>query len=108
MHQLISEALASRLRESADALIELEMQRLDLLQSAVWSKAVAGDTFAVASVLRIMERRARLAGIDAPVKASIETGPLAIRLEVEEAAAEFDRKLAMRLASLADAPAGTA
>jgi hypothetical protein len=34
----------------------------------VWTKALNGDVRAVDSVLRIMERRAKLLGLDAPTK----------------------------------------
>jgi DNA-binding CsgD family transcriptional regulator len=43
---------------------EREAQRLDRLQMAHWSKAVQGDPVATGMVLRIMERRARMYGLD--------------------------------------------
>jgi hypothetical protein len=45
-----------------------ELDRLDRLQVAVWPSAMRGDEKAVANVLRIMDRRARLLGLDAPIK----------------------------------------
>lgn len=43
---------------------KLEELRLDELQQAIWDMAIAGDLKAVETVLRIMERRAKLCGLD--------------------------------------------
>lgn len=43
---------------------QLEEMRLDELQQAIWDMALAGDLKAVETVLRIMERRAKLCGLD--------------------------------------------
>lgn len=45
-------------------LIKLEEMRLDDLQEAIWDMAMAGDLKAVETVLRVMERRAKLRGLD--------------------------------------------
>lgn len=64
--QAIASALKRTIAEPADALRVLEAIRLDRLQAAVWTKALGGDLPAVDRVLKIMERRARLLGLDAP------------------------------------------
>ena len=46
----------------------LELARLDALQTAVWDAAMAGDVKAVGMVLRIIEQRSRLLGLDKPGK----------------------------------------
>jgi orotate phosphoribosyltransferase-like protein len=46
----------------------LELERLDRMMLAVWSDAIKGHLGAVDRVLKISERRARLMGLDAPVK----------------------------------------
>ena len=51
-------------RELAQELVALESMRLDALQAACWEQAMAGDLPAVGVVLKIMERRARLLGLD--------------------------------------------
>ncbi len=54
----------------ADAVDEhrmLEVQRLDALQVAIWDKALSGDIKALNAVLRIIEQRSRLLGLDKPV-----------------------------------------
>ena len=44
----------------------LELARLDALQVAFWEKAMAGDLKAAGMVLRIIEQRSRLLGLDKP------------------------------------------
>jgi hypothetical protein len=64
-HQEVARALRAG-ECAADQLRELELARLDVLQAAVWPKAVTGGLKAVDAVLAIMKRRARLLGLDAP------------------------------------------
>lgn len=52
--------------ESAETLRQMELQRLDALQTALWSDAVKGDVQAVDRVLKVMLRRSQLIGLDAP------------------------------------------
>lgn len=54
--------------ESVEELRATENDRLDRLQIAVWADAMLGNERAVLSVLRILERRAKLNGLDAPVR----------------------------------------
>ena len=51
--------------EEAKVLLQLELERLDALQQAVWEQAMQGHLGAVDRVLRIMERRAKLLGLEA-------------------------------------------
>jgi len=52
--------------EEANEIRRLESARLDALHAKLWSSAMDGDMTAIAGVLRIMERRAKLLGLDAP------------------------------------------
>ena len=61
-------ALAARSQELAAEHRQLELERLDRLLLAVWSSATKGDTAAVTAALKISDRRAKLLGLDAPVK----------------------------------------
>lgn len=61
-------ALKRVLQQPAEELRQAEIDRLDRLQLAAWPKAMQGDNSAIATVLRIMERRAKLLGLDMPVK----------------------------------------
>lgn len=70
-HKTVQRAIAelATLAETEVAeLRALESARLDELHQAVWPQAVAGDLPALDRVIRIMERRARLLGLDAPAK----------------------------------------
>jgi len=63
-HKAYKRGLARTLQQPAAEVRELEADRLDRLQVAVWAKALRGDLQAVDRVLRISERRARLLGLD--------------------------------------------
>jgi hypothetical protein len=65
-HEAVMGALAELTREPAEELRKLELLRLDALQQAVWSDAMKGHLGALDRVLKIMERRAKLAGLDEP------------------------------------------
>lgn len=64
----VDRALKATLREPADHVRELEQDRLDRLQRGVWDEAVAGNEFKIDRVLKIMQRRAEMLGIDPPKK----------------------------------------
>lgn len=49
-------------------LVSLEMERLDAMLAARMDRAIKGDDGAAEMVLKMMERRAKLLGLDAPVK----------------------------------------
>jgi hypothetical protein len=63
-HKIVKRALGRTLQEPAAEIRELEADRLDRLQAAVWTRALKGDLGAFDRVLRTMERRARLLGLD--------------------------------------------
>lgn len=65
--------LAAEQRQGAEALRALEAARLDALQLGHWKAAAAGDVAAATVVLKIMERRARLLGLDTQPGATLDT-----------------------------------
>jgi len=65
-------ALRETLREPAEQVRALELERLDLMLVAVWPSALGGDIAAQQQVLRLMDRRARYLGLDAPQRIDIE------------------------------------
>jgi hypothetical protein len=74
-YQAVAEAVAevnANCRESAEELRRVECERLDALQIAFWDKAAAGDVKAADVVLKVMNRRARLLGLDAPTRTQVE------------------------------------
>lgn len=66
----------------ANELRRLETERLDALQVALWGLASKGDAGAIDRILKIMERRARLLGLDAPTRGDVTSGgqPLTFRV----------------------------
>lgn len=42
----------------------LEILRLDSLQAGLWDKAMLGDARAASAILRIIQQRVRLLGLD--------------------------------------------
>lgn len=59
----LEQAVAEQ-NESAEVLRETELQRLDRLQRGHWASAIAGDTRAADTVLKITDRRMKLLGLD--------------------------------------------
>jgi hypothetical protein len=66
-------ALMRTLQEPADEIRDLASARLDRLLSAVWAKALRGDIPAITASLKILERQAKLMGLDAPTKHQVES-----------------------------------
>ena len=69
-HAAYMRAMKRTLQEPADQVRQAEVDRLDRMQLALWPKAMRGEVNAVATILRVMERRAKLLGLDMPVKIS--------------------------------------
>ncbi len=63
-HRAVAKALAERPVEDIDALRAMEEARLDGLQVALWDKAMGGDCRATTAILRIVDYRIRLLGLD--------------------------------------------
>lgn len=69
----VRRAMQRTLRESgAEEIRDQELDRLDRLQAAVWPRALQGDLPAVGAVVRIMERRSKMLGLDAPITAQVK------------------------------------
>jgi hypothetical protein len=51
---------------------ELELDRLDKMQTAIWGKVMQGDTQAIHTALKILDRRAKYLGLDAPVRSEVK------------------------------------
>ncbi len=71
-HQAVMRALRRTLQEPCDELRRLELERCDALLAGLWPKAKKGHVASVDKVLKVMERRAKLLGLDAPTKIDIE------------------------------------
>lgn len=73
----------------------LEGEKLDTLQAAIWKRAIEGDLPAFDRVLKLMERRAALYGLDAPKAVTLSSGdPTPAGAHVSSIAAQLDRMAA--------------
>jgi len=66
--------LAAQQSDLVEEARNVELQRLDNLQLGIWEDACKGKLSAIDRVLRIMERRARLLGLDKPQITEHEVG----------------------------------
>lgn len=67
-YNYVKGALKETLQESADELRTLELERIDRLLLAVWQNATLGRVEAIDRAIKLMERRAKMLGLDAPVQ----------------------------------------
>jgi hypothetical protein len=65
-------AMVRTLKPATDELRELELDRLDTLQQTYWQPAVQGNMRAADFILRVIDKRAKLLGLDAPTKIQAE------------------------------------
>lgn len=80
-YKIVISALRDLVQEPARELRTLEAERLDSMTLALWARAQKGDLAAIDRLLRIMERRARLLGLDLPL--AIDVGgrePLTVHI----------------------------
>lgn len=84
-------AMKRTLQQPADELRSQEVDRIDNLQLILWDQAVTGDVKAIMAIIKLMERRAKLLGLDAPVRIEQEvttwTGEESIDRAVKDLAA---------------------
>jgi PBSX family phage terminase large subunit len=77
-HRAVMRALAklrTQVVEGADQLRTLELQRLDAMFDPMYAQAARGGQGAVDRCIRIMERRARLLGLDLPTETQEDAAP---------------------------------
>lgn len=70
-YDAVRRSIAEITREPAEELIRLDLERLDVLWGIQYLNAQGGDVQAMAACMKIMERRAKLLGLDAPSKAEV-------------------------------------
>ena len=87
-YKAIRAAIRAVVKEPAEEVLALELQRLDDLLAGVWVAARQGDVAKLDRVLKIMARRASLLGLDAPTKFADATDR---RKEAEAIAAEIGK-----------------
>lgn len=90
----VEAALDKTIREPADRLRELDARRLDSLLLTYWPMAKGGNMDALDRVLRILQRRAKLLGLDLPVVDPSRTDiDVAVRVDVSAVNAQLIAKM---------------
>lgn len=95
VHRLVHEALREIAAEQygdRSAMLAREMQLLDTLARAHLGPAIRGSVQSAQVVLRVSERRAKLLGLDAPVKADV-TVATELDREIESLVARLDQRV---------------
>ena len=72
-YEAVRTAIREIIEEPAKDVLRLDLERLDALWLGAYANAANGDPQAIAACMRIMERRARLLGLDAPVRTDNKT-----------------------------------
>jgi hypothetical protein len=109
--RLVEAALGELIREPAEAVKALELERLDKALAALWPQVSTGDVFAIDRLIKIMDRRSRYLGLDAPTKqvlAGDEEAPVRIKADVSAGEEDPDRaaRILAILAEIGVLPAG--
>ena len=72
-HKAVAAYLRKTLTAPSEELRKIELERLDRLQVIAWKRVtVSADLKAISTVLKIMERRSKLLGLDAPTLFSLQ------------------------------------
>lgn len=82
-YKAVQAGIRKILREPVEELVTLELERLDEMSRALWPAVHRGDPRSIGAMLTLMERRARMLGLDAPKRVRFD-----VRGEVERMAAE--------------------
>lgn len=70
----VNSAIQKTIKPAAEEVKQMQLARLDAMLKALWPSVLSGHLGSIDRVLRIEERRARLLGLDAPVKTDITSG----------------------------------
>jgi 5-methylcytosine-specific restriction endonuclease McrA len=98
--------LAKQERVAAEEIRELELARLDAMWMALWPDIERGDVFAIQTGLKVMERRAKMLGLDSAQKVQIDGRPLQDlpQDQLDARATAIMRRIAMSRAQLMGLP----
>lgn len=84
---IVNRSLDRTEQSNADRMREVENQRLDRAQAAIWPRVLRGEDKAVSLFLQISDRRARINGLNAPTKIDLS---MSVRHEMEQALDELE------------------
>ena len=96
-------ALESIALPHVDAARKEELERLEKLIEGVWAMAATGDKDAIASYMKISERRAKLLGLDRPMEVSATVTEITqAERELQDMIAQAERDALMEAAKVAE------
>ena len=98
-YRSVMAGLKMTLQEPADEVRKLEIGRCNRLLNAIWEKGIKGDYGAIDRILKILERRARYLGLDAPEKRAVVVATTEIKLTPEEMKEQEEEMRALLLSS---------
>lgn len=87
INRALEQSLAEQARD-VEVLRQAELLRLDRLQAGVWTKALAGDPRSAEVALKVIDRRCKLLGLDAPQRFEVLTMD-AVEAEIARLSAEL-------------------
>lgn len=82
--QTAIKVIQEKYTEKADALVTLERQKLDKLEADLVDLVRGGDVKATTAMLKIMERRAKLLGLDEPSKSEVKVDAVEVSIKKPE------------------------
>ncbi len=86
-YDAVKRALLEIIREPAEEVLKLDLERLDTMWEVSYLNAQTGDPQAISSCMKIMDRRAALLGLDAPKVSHVST---TVKKEIDPATVTDD------------------
>ena len=74
VYRVVANALETQTAEAVEGLRSLEVERLDLIQVAVWPAAMAGDVHAASVATKVIMTRCRLLGLEGASGLGVDAG----------------------------------
>lgn len=72
---VLRKEIEKRTKTQLNQVVQLEIERLDALFEKAWKEIKNGNVVAIDKALKIMERRAKYLGLDAPAKSMVGEDP---------------------------------
>lgn len=70
--------------EKAEMIMVLELKKLDKLEFALHEDALDGNVRASSTILKIMERRAKLLGLDSPSRTEVKVDTVDVKIDLPD------------------------
>lgn len=86
-YNMVNRALERAENPGVTQMRELENQRLDRAQAAIWPKVLKGEVGAIHAYLQISSHRTRINGLNAPTNINVNVG---IKQEMESALSQLE------------------